>query len=48
VSIESQIEALDVQVLRVPVGQEWPLIDQLRALPGVEYAEPDYVVQLIR
>jgi len=48
VSIESQIVALDVQVLRVPVGQEWSLIDRLRALPGVEYAEPDYVVQLIR
>lgn len=47
VSIESQIEALDVQVLRVLVGQEWSLIDRLRALPGVQYAEPDYVVRLI-
>jgi hypothetical protein len=48
VSIESQVKALEVQVLRVPVGQEWTLIDQLRALPGVEYAEPDYAVRLIR
>lgn len=48
VSIESQIEALDVQVLRVPVGQEWSLIDQLRALPGVQYAEPDYAVWFIQ
>jgi subtilisin family serine protease len=48
VSIESQIEALNVEVLRVPVGQEWSLVDQLRALPGVEYAEPDYAVRLIQ
>ncbi len=47
VSIESQIPALDVQLLRVPVGEEWSLIDRLRALPGVEYAEPDYVVKLV-
>jgi len=48
VSIESQIPALDVQLLRVPAGEEWLLIDHLRALPGVEYAEPDYVIKLIR
>jgi subtilisin family serine protease len=48
VSIEGQIEALSVQLLRVPVGQEWSLIDQLRALPDVQYAEPDYAVRLIQ
>jgi subtilisin family serine protease len=48
VSIEGQIKTLNVQVLHVPVGQEWLLIDQLRALPGVEYVEPDYAVRLIR
>jgi hypothetical protein len=48
VSIEGQIEALSVQSLRVPVGQEWLLIDQLRALPDVQYAEPDYAVWLIQ
>jgi subtilisin family serine protease len=48
VSIEGQIEPLNVQVLRVPVGQEWSWIDQLRALPGVEYVGPDYAVKLVR
>jgi subtilisin family serine protease len=48
VSIEGQIKTLKVQVLHVPVGQEWLLIDQLRALPGVEYVEPDYAIRLIR
>jgi uncharacterized repeat protein (TIGR01451 family) len=48
VSAESQIAVLDVQLLRVPAGEEWGLIDRLRALPGVEYAEPDYVIQLMR
>jgi len=47
VSIESQIPALDVQLLRVPAGEEWSLIDHLRALPGVEYAEPDYAIKLM-
>jgi len=47
VSVADQIPALDVLGLSVPQGQEWSVIDQLRALPEVEYAEPDYVVQLI-
>lgn len=47
-SIEGQIEALSVQLLRVPAGQEWSWIDQLRSMPSVEYAEPDYAVWLIQ
>jgi len=43
--IES-INAIDAQVLRVPVGTEWNVVDQLRTQPGVEYAEPDYVISL--
>jgi len=39
---------VDARVLRVPVGDEWQVIDQLRTQPEVEYAEPDYVLQLIR
>jgi subtilisin family serine protease len=46
VSVEGQIGELDIQKLRVPVGQEWMLIDQLRALPEVEFAEPDYIIRL--
>ena len=42
------IPVVDARVLRVPVGAEWQVIDQLRTQPEVEYAEPDYVLQLIR
>jgi uncharacterized repeat protein (TIGR01451 family) len=48
VSVVSLIAALDVHVLSVPQGQEWALVDQFRALPGVAYAEPDYIIKLIR
>jgi thermitase len=47
VSIEGRIPALEVQLLRVPAGEEWSLIDRLRSLPSVEYAEPDYVIKLV-
>jgi thermitase len=42
------IPVVDARVLSVPVGAEWQVIDQLRTQPEVEYAEPDYVLQLIR
>jgi subtilisin family serine protease len=45
VVIES-ISGIDAQVLRVPAGQEWHIVDQLRTQPGVEYAEPDYVISV--
>jgi thermitase len=46
--VSKSIPAIDAVVLRVPVGAEWKTIDQARAQPEVEYAEPDYVLQLIR
>ncbi|HEY4691572.1 MAG TPA: S8 family serine peptidase [Anaerolineae bacterium] len=46
VSVAGEIGALGIRVLSVPAGQEWTLVDQLRALPNVEFAEPDYIVQL--
>jgi len=42
----NSISAIDVQVLRVPVGQEWSVVDQLRAQPGVDYTEPDYRISI--
>jgi subtilisin family serine protease len=41
VSSSPQIGLLE---LAVPVGSEWDVIESLRALPQVEYAEPDTVV----
>jgi len=46
--VGKSIPALDALVLRVPVGAEWNVIDQARTQPEVEYAEPDYILQLIR
>jgi thermitase len=46
VVVINSIHGIDAQVLQVPVGQEWSLVDQLRAQPGVEYAEPDYVISI--
>jgi len=46
VSVEDRIDGLGVHRLRVPAGLEWQLIDQLRALPGVLYAEPDTIIRL--
>ncbi len=46
VSLEGQIGQLGIYMLRVPIGQEWRLIDQLRALPDVEFAEPDTIIRL--
>jgi uncharacterized repeat protein (TIGR01451 family) len=46
VSVAGEIASIDVQILNVPAGQEWLLIDQLRVLPDVAYAEPDYIVHL--
>ncbi len=48
VEISKSIPAIEVQVLHVPVGAEWATIDQLRTRPEVKYAEPDYVMRLIR
>jgi subtilisin family serine protease len=48
VQVTGEIAGLDVQVLQVPAGQEWSTIDALRGLPGVEYAEPDYLVNTIQ
>ncbi len=42
----NSIHGIDAQVLQVPTGQEWQTVDRLRALPDVEYAEPDYVVHI--
>ena len=42
------LPAIDAQVLQIPVGAEWKMIDQLRAQPEVDYAEPDYILHLIR
>ncbi len=47
-AVSKSIPAISAVVLRVPVGAEWKVIDQARAQPEVEYAEPDYVMQLIR
>ncbi len=42
--VASQIDEIGVMVLRVTPGKEWEVIDWLRGLPGVDYAEPDTVV----
>jgi thermitase len=46
--VERTLEGLDVYVLNVPVDSEWTVIDQLRALPNVQYAEPDYRMWALR
>ncbi len=46
VVVINSIDGIDAQVLQVPAGQEWQVVDQLRAQSGVEYAEPDYVISL--
>jgi thermitase len=46
VVVINSINGIDAQVLQVPAGQEWQVVDQLRALPGVEYAEPDYMISI--
>lgn len=46
VSVESVIPELEIQLLRVPAGQEWAIVDALRQLPNVLYAEPDYVMTI--
>jgi subtilisin family serine protease len=43
-----EISALGVQIYQVSAGQEWAQVDVLRALPGVEYAEPDFIVKIIQ
>jgi subtilisin family serine protease len=47
-TVEKSIAAIDALVVSVPAGAEWQTIDQLRARSDVEYAEPDYIVSLIR
>jgi subtilisin family serine protease len=42
----NSISAIDAQVLQVPVGEEWSVVDQLRAQPSVDYAEPDYLISI--
>jgi subtilisin family serine protease len=46
VVVINSIGGINAQVLSVPIGQEWHTVDQLRTLPGVEYAEPDYVITI--
>jgi hypothetical protein len=46
VVVINSIHGIDAQVLQVPAGQEWQVVDQLRAQSGVEYAEPDYVISI--
>jgi hypothetical protein len=41
IQVASAISQIDVLELAVPVGSEWDVIEALRALPGVEYAEPN-------
>jgi subtilisin family serine protease len=43
-----EIDGLGVQEYQVPAGQEWAAVDAIRQQPGVEYAEPDYVVNVIQ
>jgi thermitase len=47
-TVDKSISAIEALVLNVPAGSEWEMIDQLRAQADVEYAEPDYIVSLIR
>lgn len=42
-TVEGEVASLGIQVVSVAAGQEWPAVDALRALPGVEYAQPDYI-----
>lgn len=46
ISVIDSINGIDAQVLQVPVGQEWQMVDQLRVQSGVEYAEPDYLISI--
>jgi hypothetical protein len=48
VAVKSFIPAIKTQVWSVPVGVEWNIIDRLRTQPEVEYAEPDFILHLIR
>ncbi len=45
---DKSIPAIEALVLRVPVGAEWQMVDQLRTRSEVEYSEPDYLLQVIR
>lgn len=47
-AVAHSIPAIDALILRVPAGTEWETIDQLRTRSDVTYAEPDYLVSLIR
>jgi thermitase len=47
-TIKKSLAAIETLVLSVPVGSEWDTIEQLRTRSDVEYAEPDYVLKLIR
>ena len=40
-----EFSALGVERWQVPAGQELALAEKLNALPGVEYAEPDYLIR---
>ncbi len=41
--VVGEISGLEVRILSVPAGEEWKQVDALRELPGVLYAEPDYI-----
>jgi hypothetical protein len=44
--VTGSITSLDVVEMSVPVGQEWAMVDALRAVPGVNLAEPNYILQM--
>lgn len=44
VQIVSSSPQIGLLELAVPVGSEWDVVESLRALPEVEYAEPDPVI----
>lgn len=48
VTVARSVPALNAQVLSVPVGSEWAVIDRLRTQPQVAYAEPDYRMGALR
>jgi type VII secretion-associated serine protease mycosin len=48
IRLAGEIDGMKVEIFQVPDGGEWAAIDVLRKLVGVDYAEPDYVVNVIQ
>ncbi len=46
IQVASSVPQIELLILSVPVGSEWDVIESLRALPQVEYAEPDLLVHI--